>query len=696
MQRSTRIAAWLAAALVGAGAVVDASAGPDASRGATASRRLLDVPYLPQTEDLCGGAAVAMVLRYWGEPRVYPGDFAALVERELGGIRTDVLLDAVRQRGWLTLPRHGATADDVAALGTEIAAGRPVVVLIAVGAGRYHYVVMVAATDDHVVVHDPARAPFRVLTRAAFDEAWAAAGRWAVTILPDGSAPSRRGGTTDLAAAPTAVAVGATPACGRLVDEMVATARAGDLDGAASGLETATALCPEAAAAWRELAGVRFLQSRWRDAAADAAHAARLEPDDTSGWDLLATSQFLDGRPLEALRAWNRIDRPRVDVVAVAGARRTRHPVVAERVGLDARSLLTPERLARAERRLDALPSARTTDLRYRPIEGGLATVDAVIVERPLVPSGPLAAVAAVGHAAVYRELRLDVASPTGSGELWSAGWRWWGARPRVAVGLATPAPGPLPGIATVEGLWERATYARAESAPGGPAVARQTRRRAGFGLTDWATSRIRWRAGLAFDRWDDARFASAAGGLDLRVAGDRVATLAEVGVWAPLSGGRGFARLELTAALRSTRAADRPVWRLTTALTVAGDGAPFDLWAGAGIGVARTPLLRAHPLLEGGVVTGAVFGRQLVAATAEHERPLVAIGGARFGVAVFADAAHAARRSATAAAWHLDAGAGVRLAIPGAGVVRVDLARGLRDRRHAVSAGWVLPWPGR
>ena len=27
------------------------------------SKRLLDVPYLPQTEDLCGGAAMAMVLR---------------------------------------------------------------------------------------------------------------------------------------------------------------------------------------------------------------------------------------------------------------------------------------------------------------------------------------------------------------------------------------------------------------------------------------------------------------------------------------------------------------------------------------------------------------------------------------------------------------------------------------------------------
>jgi hypothetical protein len=37
---------------------------------------LLDVPYVSQTPELCGGAAVAMVLRYWGERDVFPQDFA--------------------------------------------------------------------------------------------------------------------------------------------------------------------------------------------------------------------------------------------------------------------------------------------------------------------------------------------------------------------------------------------------------------------------------------------------------------------------------------------------------------------------------------------------------------------------------------------------------------------------------------------
>ena len=35
-------------------------------------------------------------------------------------------------------------------------AGRPVIVLLKVGNGRFHYVVVVGTTGTHIVVHDPA------------------------------------------------------------------------------------------------------------------------------------------------------------------------------------------------------------------------------------------------------------------------------------------------------------------------------------------------------------------------------------------------------------------------------------------------------------------------------------------------------------------------------------------------------------
>ena len=41
---------------------------------------LLDVPFVAQTEALCGGASVAMVQRYWGAREVSAADFASLVD----------------------------------------------------------------------------------------------------------------------------------------------------------------------------------------------------------------------------------------------------------------------------------------------------------------------------------------------------------------------------------------------------------------------------------------------------------------------------------------------------------------------------------------------------------------------------------------------------------------------------------------
>ena len=222
---------------------------------------------------------------------------------------------------------------------------------------------------------------------------------------------------------------------------MVERARAGDLGGAETGLLTAVLLCPRYPTAWRELAGVRFLQSRWAEAGTLAERAARLDPGDEQGRDLLATSRFLNDEPDAALEAWNRIGRPSVDLVRVEGARRTRHPVVAALVDLPPRTLLTAERHGRAARRLRELPSAAVTRLRYRPLDGGLAEVEAVVVERATLPRGVVPVVATAARTWLQRELRLEVAAPTGSGELWTVAWRWWEARPRLAFALAVPAP---------------------------------------------------------------------------------------------------------------------------------------------------------------------------------------------------------------------------------------------------------------
>ena len=55
----------------------------------------LDVPYLSQTEAMCGGAAVAMLFRYWGDTHADIQQFAALADKRAGGIAEQALVDAV-------------------------------------------------------------------------------------------------------------------------------------------------------------------------------------------------------------------------------------------------------------------------------------------------------------------------------------------------------------------------------------------------------------------------------------------------------------------------------------------------------------------------------------------------------------------------------------------------------------------------
>jgi hypothetical protein len=655
--------------------------------------RLIDVPYLPQTEALCGGAAVAMVMRYWGARQIYPDDFAPLVDRTAAGIATGVLVADIGRRGWQAVPFAGDATTAADWLQRQIDQARPVVALIEVAPGRYHYVVVVARTATDVVVHDPARAPFETVTHAAFEQAWAATGRWAVLIVPGEAG-------LDVVAAPpvrsAAVAAAAsTGACGPFVETLVALARNGDLAGADAGLQAASSLCPEEAMVWRELAGIRFLQSRWRDAAGLAQRAAALDPADAPGWDLLATSRFLAGDSSAALAAWNRIEQPTVDVLRVEGDVRTRHPVIAGIVALPPRRLLTAATFGRASRRLQAMPSAALARLRYTPLDDGLAQIEAAVVERPLVPRGRGPLAAAGVRALLHRELRLDVAAPTGSGELWSVAWRWWEHRPRVAFALAVPAVPGLPGVTTVSGLWERASYAVLGTEGHAPIV-QQERRRAALGTADWATSWLHWNAELALDRWSNDSHASVDAGLDVRSPGDRVSAGVDAALWTPLGSGRRFATAGVGLALRSTIERARPRWSLTAGLDHTSGASPFDLWPGAGTGRARTPLLRAHPLLDNGVVTGPVFGRRLAHASGEYVHPVLSGVASGLGLASFIDVAHASQDAASSK-WHADAGLGLRVTLPGnAGALRVDVARGLRDHRHVLSAAWMPPWPGR
>ncbi|HMF59852.1 MAG TPA: hypothetical protein VK595_05755, partial [Vicinamibacterales bacterium] len=71
---------------------------PAGAQKSEAGLHLLNVPYLPQSEALCGGAAIAMVMRYFGATNVYAETFSDLVDSAAGGIRGQDLLNALEAR----------------------------------------------------------------------------------------------------------------------------------------------------------------------------------------------------------------------------------------------------------------------------------------------------------------------------------------------------------------------------------------------------------------------------------------------------------------------------------------------------------------------------------------------------------------------------------------------------------------------
>jgi hypothetical protein len=640
---------------------------------------LLEVPFLPQSELLCGGAAAAMVMRYWGASGVYADTFADLVDPAAGGIHADDLLRALRARGW----RAESFRGDSASVQSALQARRPAIVLIEDHPDRFHYVVVVGWSSGRVIVHDPARAPFRVLDERTFTAAWKQSGFWTVVPEPPLFDTASRLATPAASAHPAAGAVVDSTPCAAMVGEGVSLATRGDVNSARVTLETAASECPRSAVVWRELAGLRALAGDWRAAASDARRALERDARDPHAARILATALYLLDDPEGALDAWNRVGEPVIDVVNIIGLERTRYDVAARIMGLRPKQLLTRASLVAARRRLSELPAAQTARVAFKPTENGQAQVEAVVIERPLVPSSPIAAGVVALRSVTDRELAASVSNASGGGETWTAAWRWWEHRPRVA--FAFEAPAPFGGNWGIDAFQETQTYALGLT----PAIA-ETRTHAGFHASNWARSGLRWQTGIAVDRWNGVANPALSLNVDgeQRFLADRGFVSGEAASWI---GGVRTWTIAARSEWRSRAHNEGAVLIVRGGQEIAPRTAPLALWSGAGTGHGRDVLLRAHPLLDDGIVRG-VFGPRLTYGGTEWRRWIqAATKPLRVAPAIFVDAARSTGGLASIdARWHTDVGTGLRLAVPAAGVLRVDVAKGLRDGRTAVSIGWT------
>jgi hypothetical protein len=641
---------------------------------------ILAVPYLPQTEALCGGAAAAMVMRYWGAPDVYPDLFAPLVDRSAGGIRTSALVSALEERHWIVV----AGAGDIPQMAQELGRSRPVIALIEDRPGRFHYVVVVAAAAGKIVLHDPARAPSRVLDATTFDAKWSKADRWMATVLPGSDLDFRSG--TRLAANrnsrsdPEAGEAAPVPAvCAGMVDEGITLAQRGDKEGARRALEAASRACPAASDPWRELAGLDAVDGRWDAAAEHARRAVANDPADAHAWRVLATAAYVRHQDLAALEAWNHVGEPRTDLIDIKGIEHTRYLVIADAIGVRPKDVLTPGALRLAQRRVDDVPSVAAARVTFHPLEDGRAQVDASVVERPRAPAS-YAAWLRIGLGAVTdRQLATSFAGVTGGGDLVTATWRWWQHRPMVGASYAAPGPG---GVWRIEASRETQTF--------GTSPIEETRTRGGLELSHWIDQRTRLRGGAAIENWTDrSRTVAVSGHVEFWPVIDRLVIEAGGATWRGASDS--FGGVDAAVRWRSKAAPDGTVWLADTGARAVTHSSPLSIWPGADTGHARDILLRAHPLLDDGVIRGGVFGRRIVSGSGEVQRWLKpGKWPVRMAPAAFVDVARATRGlGSTADRAQIDTGAGLRVSLPGMGVLRVDVAHGLRDGRTAVSLGW-------
>lgn len=623
---------------------------------------LLDVPYISQSELLCGGAAAAMVLRFWGARGISAETFSHLVDRSAAGIRTDALVEDLRRRGWTA---NGLDGDE-ALVREELVRGRPVLTLIEDRPSVFHYVVIVAWHSRGVVFHDPARGPFVVMSTGEFDRRWRAARRWMAMVVPG------EGITGEQLVPSAGLTSTGTTVCEQAVAEAIRLAQANELEAAERILAGAVA-CPTAA---RELAGVRVLQKRWPEAEDLASTAVATDARDGYAWQVLAVSRFVQNDRLGALSAWNQVDEPKLDLVQLDGLTRTRHSVVERLVDAQTDEVLTPARFTRAERRLALLPSAVSTRLDYVPVSRGLAELRGAVSERPLVPSGafPLAAIGLV--AAATRELRITTGAALGGGEAITGAWRFWPHRMRVVAGIHAPAP--WGGVWTIDGFSERQPFTAYD-------VPRADREGARVGMSDWLTDRLRWTVSVGVDGWAPAAVRGHVGGQLQFVARDeRLEGSFEVASW---PGDDSFGTIAANVRAQSSTSRQGLVFAGAAGLQFASRLTPLDLWGAGDTGDVRFTLLRAHPLLEDGRFRTDRLGRTVGQMSFEAQRWWSVATPLRAAAAVFADMARTARRYDGASRGDVDAGIGVRLAVAGIpGAFSVNFAKGLADGATAFS----------
>lgn len=152
----------------------------------------IDVPFVSQTREGCGSAAISMVMQYWAKQAGKPASTsmnAAKIQELLysppqKGISAGALEKYFQQQGFRTFAFHAEWSD----LLHHLQQGRPLIVCLKASGerGPLHYSVLVGldAARGFVFLNDPAMGKMIRLSREGFQSEWHAEKNWTLLAVP--------------------------------------------------------------------------------------------------------------------------------------------------------------------------------------------------------------------------------------------------------------------------------------------------------------------------------------------------------------------------------------------------------------------------------------------------------------------------------------------------------------------------------
>jgi ABC-type bacteriocin/lantibiotic exporter with double-glycine peptidase domain len=153
----------------------------------------LDVPYVKQTEDGCGAAAISMLLQYWNAhgAGIDAQRFDAsaiqkqLYSRKDRGIHASDMERYLKESGFRVFPLNGDWKD----LLEQLKQGRPLIASLQPGRTKtpLHYVVVTGIDwrNGAVFVNDPARGKLLRVVREDFEKQWRPNRNWMLLAVPE-------------------------------------------------------------------------------------------------------------------------------------------------------------------------------------------------------------------------------------------------------------------------------------------------------------------------------------------------------------------------------------------------------------------------------------------------------------------------------------------------------------------------------